>query len=414
MDAERQPFARRRPRRRGNLLGRLATLSTYLFLTVVALGMLFPFYWMVTTSLKSSENVFVDPPQWVPRQRFAEIDGERTPVTILRYRARISGTGERVLLEPRQLIERDGRKLARVETDGEAAFEPIEILAVRVREQREIDLAEGTQQRLARHWVAPETLSYPIHLRWANYAEAWQAVPFGRAYINSLVVSIAQVLGVLITSSLAAFAFARLKWPGRDKIFFAYLATLMIPHAVTMIPVFILISKMPVWLDGLFGTDFFGANFYTYGGAYLGRPMGVDSYFALSVPGMFTAYGTFMLRQFFRTIATDYEEAARIDGCSTFGVYWRIVLPLSIPALATLGIFTFLSSWRAYIWPLVVTFDAQMKTIPILLRSFQGEYETLYTLLMAGSVLDVIPLILVFLVGQRFFMRGIQIGGIKG
>ncbi len=413
MELDRPRLTARRPRRE-SVWNKVAVASSYLFLTTVVLGMLFPFYWMVTTSLKSSDNVFIDPPQWVPRQRFAEIEGKRLPVAILRYRVRLTDTGAQIDVEPRQLVRRGERQVVRMEVDGRAVFRPAETVAIQVREQREIDLTEGAQAQLAPHWVKPEGVSYPIHLRWDNYGKAWRAVPFGRAYVNSVIISIMQVLGVLVTSSLAAFAFARLEWPGRDKVFFAYLATLMIPGAVTMIPVFILVSKMPALLDGLFGTHFFGANFYSLAGTYLGRPMGLDSYFALAVPGMFTAYGTFMLRQFFRTIARDYEEAARIDGCSTFGVYVRIVLPLSVPALATLGIFTFLGSWRGYIWPLIITFDDHMKTIPVLLRSFQSEYGTLYTLLMAGSVLDIIPLLIVFLIGQRFFMRGIQIGGVKG
>ncbi|MBN1344751.1 MAG: carbohydrate ABC transporter permease [Phycisphaerae bacterium] len=413
MSLEEPKLVARRPRREG-VLNRIAFGSTYAFLTIVVLGMLFPFYWMVTTSLKSSENVFVDPPQWVPRQQFATIDGKQSPVSILRYRVRRTDDGAEMEIETRQLSGRAGRRVARIERDGRAFRVPVEIVSVLVREQREIDLTEGEQEALSTHWVESAAVSYPVHLKWDNYGKAWHAVPFARAYVNSLIVSVSQVLGVLITSSLAAFAFARLEWPGRDKVFFAYLATLMIPGAVTMIPVFILVTKMPALLDGLLGTHFFGANFYSLGGTYLGRPMGLDSYFALAVPGMFTAYGTFMLRQFFRTIARDYEEAARIDGCSTFAVYWRIVLPLSIPALATLGVFTFLGSWRGYIWPLIITFDDQMKTIPVLLRSFQSEYGTLYTLLMAGSVLDVIPLLIVFLIGQKFFMRGIQIGGVKG
>jgi len=413
MDHDQPKLTARRPRRRG-VWNRLAIASTYLFLTTVVLGMLFPFYWMLTTSLKSSDNVFIDPPQWVPRQRFADVDGRQLPVVILRHRVRLTETGEQVEVEPRQLVHRDGKQVVRQEVDGRVLWRPADPVAVMVREQREIDLTEGEQAPLASHWVRPDALSYPIHLQWDNYGKAWRQVPFGRAYINSLIISVCQVLGVLITSSLAAFAFARLEWPGRDKIFFAYLATLMIPGAVTMIPVFILVTKMPALLDWVFGTHLFGANFYSPQGAYVGRPMGLDSYFALAVPGMFTAYGTFLLRQFFRTVATDYEEAARIDGCSTFGVYIRIILPLSIPALATLGIFTFLGSWRGYIWPLIITFDDHMKTVPVLLRSFQSEYGTLYTLLMAGSVLDVIPVLIVFLIGQKFFMRGIQIGGIKG
>jgi multiple sugar transport system permease protein len=409
-----QPQTVGRRRGREGVWRRVTTVCIYLFLTIIVLGMLFPFYWMLTTSLKSSGNVFVSPPQWVPRQHFAEIDGRRESAVVLRYRVWLAQARKEVEVEPQQIGEQGGRPSVRIETDGRPRWFPADIIGIQVRPQREIDLTVGKQEHFEPRWVRPEAVTYPVHLRWDNYVKAWRAAPFRRAYINSLLVATAEVLGVLVTSSLAAFAFARLQWPGRDKVFFAYLATLMIPGAVTMIPVFILVTKMPTWLDGLFGTHLFGANLYTYSGAYLGRPTGLDSYFALAVPGMFTAYGTFMLRQFFRTIARDYEEAARIDGCGTFGVYARIVLPLSIPALATLGVFTFLGSWRSYIWPLIVTFDDHLKTVPVLLRSFQSEYGTLYTLLMAGSVLDVIPLLIVFTIGQRFFMRGIQMGGIKG
>ena len=130
-------------------------------------------------------------------------------------------------------------------------------------------------------------------------------MPFGRAYVNSLIVSVSQVLGVLITSSLAAFAFARLEWPGRDKVFFAYLATLMIPAVVTMIPVFILLRHMRL----------------------------IDTYSAMILPAMFTAYGTFLLRQFFLSIPPELEDAARIDGATRLQIYWRIIMPLSKPAL---------------------------------------------------------------------------------
>lgn len=257
---------------------------------------------------------------------------------------------------------------------------------------------------------------WPQPWKWDNFAKAWTAVPFGRAYVNTVVVTLCVTCGQVLTSSLAAFAFARLEFPGRDKLFVGYLATMMIPGSVTMIPVFILTSKLPAILDGLFCPEahLFSRNLYLLGQYYIGRPVGLDSYFALIVPGMFSAYGTFMLRQFFMSIPKDYEDAARIDGCSLFGVYWRVIVPLSLPALATLGIFTFLGSWRAYLWPLIVCYREEVMTLPILIRSFQGMYSTEWTLLMAASILDVIPILLVFIVGQRYFIKGINIGGVKG
>jgi multiple sugar transport system permease protein len=257
---------------------------------------------------------------------------------------------------------------------------------------------------------------WPEPWKWDNFTKAWTAVPFGRAYLNTVLVTVLVTLGQVLTSSLAAFAFARLEFPGRDKLFIGYLATMMIPGSVTMIPVFILTSKLPTMLDWLLSPEahLFSRNLYLLGQYYVGRPVGLDSYFALIVPGMFSAYGTFMLRQFFMSIPKDYEDAARIDGCSLFGVYWRVMIPLSLPALATLGIFTFLGSWRAYLWPLIVCYREEVMTLPILIRSFQGMYSTEWTLLMAASILDVIPILIVFIVGQRYFIKGINIGGIKG
>ncbi len=268
-------------------------------------------------------------------------------------------------------------------------------------------------------WLVPA--SFP---QGKNFTDAVEAVPFGRAYINSIIVAGLVTFGQVFTSSLAAFAFARLKFPGRDKIFMAYLATMMIPGSVTMIPVFILTSKTPLWLDGalswLIGSPvvLFSSSYYMFHNTYMGRPVGLDSYFTLIAPAMFTAYGTFLLRQFFMSIEKDYEEAARIDGASTWGIYWRIMLPLSRPALATLGIFTFLGAWRAYMWPLIVTYHQDIMTLPILIRSFQtaqgGVAATKWTLLMAASILHIIPVLIAFVIGQKYFIRGVRIGGIKG
>ncbi|MFH1902691.1 MAG: carbohydrate ABC transporter permease [Candidatus Omnitrophota bacterium] len=230
----------------------------------------------------------------------------------------------------------------------------------------------------------PQWIPKPI--LWRNYADAWNAVPFGRFYLNSIFISISQTFGVLLTSSLAAYAFARLEFPGRDKLFFLYLATMMLPGAVTMIPVFILL-KMVGW---------------------------IDTYKALIIPGLFTAYGTFLLRQFFMSIPGDLEDAARIDGCSKMGIYRHVVIPLSKPALATLGTMTFIGSWNSFMWPLIVTNSMEKKTLPIGLASFQGLYTTDWTLLMAASIIVMVPTLVVFIFNQRFFVEGIKLSGMKG
>ena len=228
----------------------------------------------------------------------------------------------------------------------------------------------------------------PDPVKWENFSEAWNAlpVPFSRFYFNSVFVSFTVTLGQILTSSLAAFAFARLRFPGRDKIFFLYLSTLMIPGVVTMIPNFILINLL-----------------------------GLKNTFAgLILPAVFTAYGTFMLRQFFMTLPRDLEDAARIDGCSFLGIYWRVTLPLSKPALATLTTFTFIGVWKDFLWPLIIIDSPRKMTLPIALSHFQGIYTTDWTLLMAASLFVMAPLVIVFLLGQRYFVEGISLTGLKG
>ncbi len=230
-----------------------------------------------------------------------------------------------------------------------------------------------------RNWI-------PDPIVWYNYVMAWRIVPFARFYLNSIFVAVCVTLGQVMTSSFAAYAFARLKFPGRDKIFFGYLATLMVPYTVIMIPVFVLLS--------LFGW--------------------IDTYKALIIPAMFSAYGTYMLRQFFMTLPRDLEDAAKIDGCNLFGIYLKIILPLSKPALATLTTFTFMGNWMSFMWPLLVISRTELKTLPIGLAFFQSQHATDWTLLMAASVMVTIPIIIVFIFNQRFFVEGIKLTGIKG
>jgi len=226
----------------------------------------------------------------------------------------------------------------------------------------------------------------PLQFVWQNYVAAWKAVPFARFYMNSLFVSLCVTAGQVVTSALAAYAFARLEFPGRDKIFFGYLATMMVPGAVTMIPVFILLRSLG-WID-------------TYKGVIL--------------PGVFTAYGTFLLRQFFLTLPKDLEDAAKIDGCSYFGIFWRIVLPLSKPALATLTTFTFMGSWLNFMWPLIVLNTHEKFTLPVGLSYFQSLHHTDWSYLMAGSLMMILPILVVFIFTQRYFVEGIKLTGIKG
>lgn len=221
---------------------------------------------------------------------------------------------------------------------------------------------------------------------WQNYLEAVSIMPFGRFFLNSLIQSSGVTVLQLLTSSLAAFAFARLRFRGRDTLFLLYLATLMIPFPVTLIPNFLVIR-------------------------FLGW---VDTFRALILPPSFSPFSTFLLRQFFLTIPLDLDDAARIDGASSLDLWWRIALPLSKPALATLAIFTFMGQWNDFLWPLVVTQSLEMRTLPVGLSSFQSRYAIQWHLLMAGSTIALLPVLALFVVGQRYFIQGITLTGMGG
>ena len=224
--------------------------------------------------------------------------------------------------------------------------------------------------------------------QWNNFPELFKVLPLGRLYLNSLIVTTCTVLGVLFTSSLAGFAFAKYQFPGKNILFYCILATLMIPFFVTLIPVF-----------------------------YIVRQLGwIDTYQGIVVPGIISAYGIFMMRQFIQGIPDEYVDAARIDGASEPTIYFRVIVPLVRPAMATLGTFVFIGSWNAFLWPLLVTNSRELMTVPLglnSLRLFAAEARNL-NLLMAGTTLSVIPTLIVFVFLQRYFIQGIALTGIKG
>ncbi len=238
----------------------------------------------------------------------------------------------------------------------------------------------------------PEIFIYPpiwipSDIAWSNYPNTLRALPFHWYYFNSTVVSISSTLIQIGASSLGAFAFARLRFRGRDGLFMMYLATLMIPFQVTMIPNFIIVTKILHWYN---------------------------TYNALIFPTAFSAFSVFLLRQFFRSLPLEMDEAARMDGASSFRIWWQIIMPLSGPALAALGIFVFLGSWNSFLWPLIVTTSDRMRTIPVGLSAFQGQYNTQWNLLMAGSVIALLPVLVVYMLGQNWFQRGITLSGLGG
>jgi multiple sugar transport system permease protein len=229
-------------------------------------------------------------------------------------------------------------------------------------------------------------------LKWENYSDALDFLPEethkGLIYVwNTVYITILSILGTLLSSSLVAYSFARLRWPGRDALFLVLLATMMLPGAVTMIPVFLIFRGLG-WVDTL-------------------RPLWIPSFFG-------GAFSVFLLRQFFMTIPTDLEDAAKIDGCSYFGIYWRIMLPLIKPALAALTIMTFMGSWNNFMGPLIYINSPEKMPLAYALQLFQGAHSAEYGLLMAASTLVMLPVLIVFFFTQRYFIQGITLTGIKG
>lgn len=263
----------------------------YLFLALIAIVMIGPFFWMVTTAIKPMKDVYIYPPQFIPRELSLE-----------------------------------------------------------------------------------------------NLNQVMSFIPIWRYLANTFYVAIVGTLGQLVVCSMAAYAFSRFKFPGRDLIFTIYLGTMMIPFGVEMIPLFVLVSKAG-WQD---------------------------NYAAIVVPGLASAFGTFLLRQFFLTFPMELEDAARIDGAGRLRFLVTILIPLSAPALTTLGIFNFLGRWNEFLWPMLILRTQEKYLIQLGLARFTTQYTTSTHLMMTGATISVIPLLIVFLLAQRYFVQGVVLSGIKG
>jgi multiple sugar transport system permease protein len=264
----------------------------YLLLGLTAISMIFPFYWMVATSLKSESRVFAFPPEWIPNP--------------------------------------------------------------------------------------------PL---FSNYTYIFTELPFGQYIFNSVKVSSLWTFGLVLSSSLAAYAFARVNFKGRETLFIITLAALMIPGQITMIPLYVVMTRIG-WVD---------THWPLIAPAYLG-----------------SAFGIFLLRQYFMTLPRELNDAAKIDGCSHFGIYWRIVMPLSKPVLATLALLSFMGSWNDLLGPIIYLYEEQLFTLPLALTRFRGMYYTEWAYMMAGATVSLMPILLVFLFTQQYFVRGVVLSGLKG
>ncbi|MBU0606323.1 MAG: carbohydrate ABC transporter permease [Armatimonadetes bacterium] len=379
---------------------RFLPLLAHAVLILGGVTMLVPLLWMVSTSLKAPDAVGEFPPEFIPRDqvtwrgypvfnlRAPKLAGAQpplasgTPADALVVRLR-TGAG---YAEVAQVFP--GGRLGpafRVEL-APGVLTPAKVVRLRWSNYPEA----WSALRLQRNWLAWD-LPYQVNLGFAKLGPfRFPGFPLRNAfvafYLNSLIVTVLVTGGAVFTSSLAAFAFSRLSFPGRDRLFLGYLGTMMVPAVVTMIPVFVLLKVMG-W---------------------------IDTYLAMILPPMFTAYGTFLLRQFFLAIPRDLEDAAKIDGCGLWGVYRHVILPLSGPALATLTTFIFLGTWNSFMWPLIVINSMEKRPLMLGLYAFMSQYNTDWPLLMAASVMVMAPVIVVFILGQRYFVKGIVLSGMKG
>lgn len=348
-DVRRAP-TRRRWLARSETLGKIAALAT---LAIGAVAMVFPLVWMFSSSLKPLAQIGLFPPVWIPREQVqAEIAGERYPI----FAVDIDGQ-----VRTLAMIAKDGR--VGTYADPTAPADTIEA---------NVNSAEPV---------------YQTRLRWENYIEALTVVPFGTYALNTAKVVFGSMLGMLVSTSLVAYGFSRFRAPGLGFLFLVLLSTTMLPHQVTLIPTYILFSKLG-WVDTL-------------------KPLIVPSFFA-------GAYDVFLLRQYFMTVPLELDDAAKIDGCGTLGILFRILLPLAKPAIATLAIFHFMWAYNDFFNPLIYLHHQSNYTIALGLQSFNAFRATRYDLLMAASLVTVLPCILLFFFAQRIFIQGIVFSGVKG
>ncbi len=399
------------------LLNLLKNALIYIVLTAFAYVMIFPFLVMLTTSFKDAGDTFRYPPKLLPQEQetlqvagyeeplplyYVDLDGERRAFVLIENRIPVGR-----FASPDQPGVEYIREFDKVQpTGGESNPQTVLFDG---EEQPLFDVDTGGQiipmvqigQTTLGRFADPEDLSVTVlqnvrlsepverlKIRLENYTEVTELHSMDRSLTNTALVTILVVLGQLVTSVLGGYAFARLKFPGRDSLFVVYLGTIMIPFAVLITPLYQLMVLIG-WVDRLA---------------------------ALILPWIFTAYGTFLMRQFFISIPLEIEEAAVLDGASRFQILWRIFLPASTPALATLATFTFLYAWNSFFWPLVVinTGNAENRVLTLALSVLGGRAADSPNLVLAGAAIAIMPPVFIYILGQRFFVESTTSSGVKG
>lgn len=390
----------------------LKNLAVYFILSFFALVMLFPFFYMLATSLKLPADTFRYPPRLLPREPalievagypdklplyYVDKDGERREFALARSNIRIgsfapadnpSAAVERFLSEVTptgQTITIDGKEeqLFEVIVEGQA-ISMIQLSQTTVGEFIDPENPEIKAYQNARLSEPVETISWHPE----NYKTVIELQGLDRALTNTALVTILVVIGQLATSIIGGYAFARLRFPGRDTVFVFYLGTIMIPFVMLIVPLYQLMTLIG-WTDRLA---------------------------ALIVPWIFTAYGTFLMRQHFITFPKEIEEAALLDGASRLQILKDIIVPASVPALATQATFTFLYAWNSFLWPLVVinVGNEQNHVLTLALNVLRGRASDTPNLILAGAAIAILPPLIVFIIGQRFFVESVTSSGVKG
>jgi multiple sugar transport system permease protein len=406
-----------RPEARRSWLDGLRKVAIYGLLTIIALVMIFPFLVMIFTSLKVPADTFSYPPRLLPQEQLTvvmpdmdepaplfniEVDGVKRQLALVQDNIRIGIYADPNALEvtyqlpvrevkptggfmdqQTTLVDGEEQDLWDVEVNGQV----VQMIQTGLTAYgRFVDPNDPSVEALAN-----VRLSEPVTrvtARPQNYIEVLQLNGLGRSLTNTMLVTICVVLGQLVTSVSGGYAFARLRFPGRDVVFVLYLGTMMIPFVVLIMPLYQLMVQIG-WSDRLV---------------------------ALILPWIFTAYGTFLMRQFFLTIPRELEEAALLDGASRLEILWRLFIPAAVPALATLATFTFLYAWNSFFWPLVIinTGNTDNHVLTLSLNVLRGRAADSPNLVLAGAAISVIPPMLIFILAQRFFIESATSSGVKG
>jgi multiple sugar transport system permease protein len=367
---------------------RFARLSTYLLLLLGAALFVLPFAWMVLTALKPLDQTLAQSQHWLPRRFEAQLGGRRQEVR----------PGELVTAPAWWALERGASQPVVLAASAvhHGAWQPETGAPVPVRVLKAIPASPAQPWReisdptgVVRDVVPADAIDSRVSFRWENFPRAIEAMRhFSRYLVNTLILCVLNVVGTVLSSSVVAYGFSRLQWRGREPLFGLLLATMMIPFPVVMVPLYSLFR----WF-GWVGTL---------------QPLWVGSFCA-------SAFNVFLLRQFFRTIPQDLSEAARIDGCSEFRIFWQIILPLCRPALVVVALFTFLGTWNDFLGPLIYLTDERDYTLALGLEAMKMSRSggTEWHYLMAASTLVILPVITLFVLAQRSFVEGIALTGTK-